>query len=1045
MNVKSYFLIIWIIFAGLNLSQQININRIEQMPNFPQPYIMRDWKNVALGYDSLVFNFNLTGKYLPLGSIKTGTVNYPGHNSFVLHTVVGTPYPNSGEAVNCLPAIISASLVGIDKSNSFGENWVLMTEEWFNNRPEQNIYKNHPVDNTYNDWWYITMPNVFFYQIYDLYPNTGDFDYQFISVADQWLKAVEVLGGNTSPWTLPDMNYRGFDFETMTPYSGDPAEPESAGAIAWLLYNAYVETHDEKYRVGAELAMEYLNSLNSNPSYELQLPYGTYIAARMNAELGTDYDIQKIINWCFDVGPIRKWGAILGNWDNIDVSGLIGETIVNDYVFAMNTFEQIGALVPLVRYDERFARAIGKWVLNAANACRLFYPNYLPGFKQDSEEWAYEYDTNSYIAHEGMKEEGPGGWSPYATGDAISGGWGETNLALYGSSHAGILGGIIDTTDVEGILKLDVLKTDYFNKQAHHTFLLYNPHSESKSVTIPLPEGNYDIYESLTNTIIAENKNNNVEFNIQPDEAILIVLVPSEANWIIKSNLTIADDVIIDYNSNQVISNYPPRIKSLSSSEKKIGINNEVHLYCTATDKDGDILSYTWNAEGGEISGSGSEVTWITPSAEGTYNITVTVSDNNGGEVNYSQDAVVQTGINSAPIIEQIIADQRKIDLGGSTSFNCLATDDNGDQLTFEWGSNYGTISSNNNLATWEAPAVEGNYFIRCKVTDENGADVSDSISVSVRDFSIVQNGNLICYYPFNNNVVDESSNSNNGVITGAQFHIDRFDMSKSALYFDGVDDNIIVPNNSQLNFTESISVNFWMEIDEYFDREQYPLSHGNWEQRWKISLSNKRLRWTIKTETGITDLDSETMLELDSLYNITVVYSGSDMEIYLNGKLDAFKYWSGQINQTNIDLSIGQSLPGDYNYCFNGVLDDIRIYDYALPLNNISELYDISTTIKRDMPIINTTRLFQNYPNPFNNGTILKYQISERSHLNMTIYNSLGQKVKELVNGIHDRGIFETYWNGEDNDNRQLASGIYYLRLKSSNHILTKKMLLLK
>jgi hypothetical protein len=58
---------------------------------------------------------------------------------------------------------------------------------------------------------------------------------------------------------------------------------------------------------------------------------------------------------------------------------LIGE--INggdDYAFAMNTFEQIGALVPLVRYDSRFARAIGKWVLNAANASRLFYPNFLP-------------------------------------------------------------------------------------------------------------------------------------------------------------------------------------------------------------------------------------------------------------------------------------------------------------------------------------------------------------------------------------------------------------------------------------------------------------------------------------------------------------------------------------------------------------------------------------------------------------------------------------------------------------------------------------------
>lgn len=42
--------------------------------------------------------------------------------------------------------------------------------------------------------------------------------------------------------------------------------------------------------------MEYLNSLTSNPSYELQLPYGTYIAAKMNAEVGTDYDNNEMVN-----------------------------------------------------------------------------------------------------------------------------------------------------------------------------------------------------------------------------------------------------------------------------------------------------------------------------------------------------------------------------------------------------------------------------------------------------------------------------------------------------------------------------------------------------------------------------------------------------------------------------------------------------------------------------------------------------------------------------------------------------------------------------
>ncbi|MBN2366725.1 MAG: laminin G, partial [Calditrichaeota bacterium] len=450
-HVISLF-IVFIVTLDSN-AQQITIPRVELMPNLPSPYEMRDWQKVTVEYDQFVFDFTKTGQYLPLICWRTNTINYPQHISFGLNTVVGTRSPGSAEAINVIPAVVGASLVGIDKSNQNGSNWVLMCEEYFNKANGTNVYLNHPDAGSWDDWWYDTMPNVFFYQLYDLYPHTGDFDFQLTSVADRWLAAVMTMGGGTAPWQVPYMNYRAFNLMTMTPYTGSPTEPEAAGAIGWLLYNAFLETGATKYRIGAELCLEFLSNWNNNPSYELQLPYGAHIAARMNAELGTEYDLEKIVNWCFTTtGNVRNWGAIVGNWGGYDCSGLIGEVSSNDYAFTMNTYEQIGALVPMVRYDDRFARAIGKWVLNAANASRLYYPNYLPDDNQDSEAWAHQYDSSSVIAHEAMHEYSPynPGISPYATGDAVTGGWGYTNLTLYGSSHVGILGGIIDTTDVEG-------------------------------------------------------------------------------------------------------------------------------------------------------------------------------------------------------------------------------------------------------------------------------------------------------------------------------------------------------------------------------------------------------------------------------------------------------------------------------------------------------------------------------------------------------------------------------------------------------------------
>jgi len=553
-------------FTNMDItSQQINISRIEQMPNLPSPYDMRDWKQVTIGYDNFVFDFNLSGQYLPLIWLNTNTINYPAHNSFGLHTVVGTLFPGSAEAINLLPAVISASLVGLDKSNQNGYNWVLMIEEYFNKQNGSDVYLNHPTGSNWDDWWYDTMPNIFFYQLYDMYPNTGDFEYQFTTVADRWLKAVEVMGGSTTPWRKPNMNYRAFNLITMTPYSSGVLEPEAAGAIAWIQYNAFIETNDPNYRIGAEWAMEFLDGLTSNPSYELQLAYGVYLAARMNAEIGTTYDVEKLIKWSFNVGPLRSWGAILGQWGNYDVNGLIGEVNgSNDYAFLMNTFEQVGALVPLVRYDDRFARAIGKWVLNASNAARLFYTNYLPDQNQDSEEWAHQYDPNSYISHEALRET-QYGQSPYATGDAVSGGWGMTNLALYTSSHVGILGGIIDTTNVEKILKLDLLKTDYFHDMSYPTFLYFNPFNENKMVDLYVGNGLYDIYDAVSNTFLMNGITGTTTITIPSDEAVVAVVTPSGGTITYALDKMLIDGVVVDYRSGQVVPNYPPRIKSLAA------------------------------------------------------------------------------------------------------------------------------------------------------------------------------------------------------------------------------------------------------------------------------------------------------------------------------------------------------------------------------------------------------------------------------------------------------------------------------------------------
>ena len=1045
--------IIILVMSGTMFSQQINISRIESMPNMPSPYLMRDWKNVAVGYDSLVFNKNLTGTYLPLIWTDNNSVNYPGSDRFGLHTVVGTTVPQSAEAINCIPAVIGATLSGVDKSNQNGYDWAAMCKEWFNKNNGLDVYKNGFSDNTSDDFWYETMPNVFFYQLNYLYPGNNILNTQFTTVADRWLEVVNKMGGSTTPWHVPNMKYQGWDFSTMTAFPDHVHdEPEVAGAIAWMLYNAYTKTGNSKYRIGAEHAMEYLNSLNSNPAYELQLSYGVYTAARMNAELGTKYDITKMLNWCFNTGNIRNWGAMVGNWGGYDVDGLIGEVNgSNDYPFAMNTFEQIGALVPMVRYDERYARAIGKWVLNAANAARLFYPKYLPSQNQDqpSKQWADQYDTASYIAHEAMHQHDPNNFNitPYASGDPIGGGWGKTNLALYGSSHVGILGGIIDTTNVQGILQLDVLKTDYYHKSAYPTYLYYNPFNENKTVEINVGGTTKDIYDVVSKSFIKTSVSGTASIIIPANSVVLAVITPSGGTQTFDLDKFLIDGVVVDYHSGHFAGNYPPRIKSLSSGANTVITADTLNIYSTAIDPDNDVLSYQWTATQGSFIGNGAAIKWIAPIVESKVIITCTINDGHNNQVETNDTISVVKSINQMPSIQYFTATPRKMDLDSTSILTCFASDPDEDTLSYNWKSTKGIIIGKGSTVQWSAPGVAGNYFISCTVDDNHGGIVSDSIGVEVRDFSNQQSGQLVADYPFNGNANDVSGNNNNGTVHNATLTNDRFGKANSAYYFNGTNSFIQVPSTSSLNFQKSITINFWMKVSSLPNREQYVISHGNYDNRWKISIIPERfLRWTIKTNSsknnGIIDLDTETKIKADSLYNVTVEYNGSDYEIYLNGHLDSFSSWSGDILTTTIPLTIGQMLPTDNNYNFNGVLDDIKIYNFALSLQKIKDLYNITTGIndKYNSAIPDKDILFQNYPNPFNPATQITFTLHRGSFVTLSVYNSLGQKVSDLINKYMDGGEHSINWNAGN-----LASGIYFYTLRTKAQTLFRKMILLK
>ncbi len=549
-------------FEVANPVKQESIKRVEEMPNLPKPFKIIDFYQLAKDYDTKVYDPNQTGKYWPLVWKDNSRKNFD-QETYGIYTAMGDVRQgienHEGifhESLASIGSVLGASLVGIDKSNHSGNNYVSMLKNYFNSETEWDIIMNNTCPEVAllgggyaRDWWYDVYPNVLFYAVADLYPEEKDYEYILRSVADKFYLADSILDGNYS--------YTFFDYATMEPKKNwIVAQEDVAAGHAYVLYSAYQKFNNPKYLEGAKSSLEALLNQKENYFYEILMPFGAYVAARMNAEQGTNYDFSNLLAWTFDGTAVRRkgWGVLVDNWNGYDVSGLVGSTIHGGgFAFLMNTYDTMWPLVPMVRYDQRYANTIGKWMLNAANASRLFYPYEIPDEHQTIPE-EKEY-TKGVIAYEGLiksndYEEFKHLKAPVAIGDGprwIEGNPNISQFSVYGSGHVGIAGAIISRTNIENILQLDLLATDFYREKAFPSYLYYNPNPEAKEVTISVGKNEVKIYDAIKRAFITKKVKGSFTFKVTKENSSLLVLVPQDAEISEKDGKLYADDVIIDY------------------------------------------------------------------------------------------------------------------------------------------------------------------------------------------------------------------------------------------------------------------------------------------------------------------------------------------------------------------------------------------------------------------------------------------------------------------------------------------------------------------
>lgn len=545
--------------------RQVTVSRVEQMADLPQPLKIIDWKQMALNFDRTVYDFHATGKYWPLVWMDSTGKNFK-QPVLGMYTAIGDvrqgPSNNKGmfhEALANMGAVLGATLAGIDKSNQQGMNYVAMLKNYFNRDTGWDIMMNNTAPEVAllgggygRDWWYDVYPNVLFYAIWEKYPDEPGFEKIARSIAEKFFKADSVLKGN--------YHYSYFDYGQMKPMTNNIcAQPDAAAGHAYVLYAAYKKFRDKRYLQGAISAMRALESQKTNPTYELLMPFGAYLSAVMNAQQNTRFNMDKMLSWTFSGTAVCRegWGVLAGNWNGFDISGTVGSTVDHGgYGFLMNTFDAAWPLVPLVKYQPQYANAIGKWMLNAVNASRLFYPQYMPAEHQSLPGYAEV--TKGVIAYEGLAKASTFDTlythlkAPVAQGDGPKWVPGKnpevSQFSVYGSGHAGIFGGIVKETEVKGLLQLDLNATDFYAEKSYPSYLYYNPFPVSKTIRFNSPlKGRTDIYDLLKQRFIARNILSATQLTIPAKQSALLIYIPAGRRLLKKGHKLYAGGKVIDW------------------------------------------------------------------------------------------------------------------------------------------------------------------------------------------------------------------------------------------------------------------------------------------------------------------------------------------------------------------------------------------------------------------------------------------------------------------------------------------------------------------
>jgi hypothetical protein len=273
------------------------------------------------------------------------------------------------------------------------------------------------------------------------------------------------------------------------------------------------------------------------------------------------------------------------------------------------------------------------------------------------------------------------------------------------------------------------------------------------------------------------------------------------------------------------------------------------------------------------------------------------------------------------------------------------------------------------------------------------------------------------------------------------------------AINFNGQQGYIRVPHNGSIDFgKESFSVSYWLKVGTLSGVSMYIVHKGSTVRdtvtgtsgKWfGFEIKNNSFRWNVdddvvKTTASIATIDTLLKTQWNHIVGLRDSTT-KQMRLYVNGVLRSTQVdATGDISE-NEDLTIGSATAA--TAILAGTADDLRFYNYALSDGEIQTLANQPSTGIEYRSIVPTQfGLEQNYPNPFNPTTVISYQLSASSSVDLRVYDILGREVASLVHGMQVAGKYTVSF-----DASRLSSGMYIYRLVAGQFSVSRKMLLMK